>query len=81
MELQKIAYKLLRFDQFPMKSGMLPVKALSEAHLRSQYSPVVNLITETSLDNHLIFSDKKKKDRSKALTLFACFLEKQMLKV
>lgn len=30
----KSSYREVSFDQFPMKSGILPVSSLSEAHLR-----------------------------------------------
>ena len=31
-------YKVLTFDQFPMKSGILPVSSVSDAHLQQSES-------------------------------------------
>lgn len=59
-----LAYRTESLDQFPMKSGILPVSSVSEAHLRTHKFFPVNCIKETMQNLNksisLQFSDRTK---------------------
>ena len=70
-----LSYKVLRFDQFPMKSGILPVRLVSDAHLQKYRMCYLNLD-----DQYIIVSVGLIMRKISVFTKLLSFADLQMLK-
>ena len=81
----RVSYKVLSFDQFPMKSGILPVSSTSDAQLQQMnwdyFFPLKSISKKIFLCTSLIlYTSKGNKHGHYVLTLPASFVDQQTSK-